>query len=100
MKTNEITVKSLDEFQEQVDKKDFRISKIIVNSILTHLTSKKNNIHIITVNCTEDSTSYDLSLNRKHFAETLQENLKYFEEKEMYEECSKIVSAIEFLKEI
>ncbi len=37
----ELTVNSVDEFQEMVDSKDFKLSESIVNSILNNITSKK-----------------------------------------------------------
>jgi protein-arginine kinase activator protein McsA len=33
-------------------------------------------------------------LEKKYFVQTLEENLKHFVEKEMYEDCQKIQSAI------
>jgi hypothetical protein len=94
----EIVVNSSDEFQEMVDNKDFRIANAIVNSILSNLTTKKKNVHILSVNCVEDQAIYDLTLDRKFFTDTLEENLKYFIEQERYEECQKIVEAINNLK--
>lgn len=95
----EITVNNSDEFQEMVDNKDFRIAKAIVESILENLNTKKKNVHILSVACVEDQAIYDLTLDRKFFVDTLEENLKYFIEQERYEECQKIVEAINKLKE-
>ena len=95
----EITVNNSDEFQEMVDNKDFRIAKAIVNSILENLNTKKKNVHILSVACVEDQAIYDLTLDRKFFVDTLEENLKYYIEQERYEECQKIVEAIKQLKE-
>jgi predicted house-cleaning noncanonical NTP pyrophosphatase (MazG superfamily) len=94
----EITVNSQDEFQEMIDRKDFRIAKAIVDSILENMDNKKRNVHILTVACVEDSAIYDLTLDRKFFSDTLEENLRYFIEQERYEECQKIVEAIDKLK--
>jgi len=94
----EITVNNQDEFQEMIDRKDFRIAKAIVESILENMDSKKRNVHILTVACVEDSAIYDLTLDRKFFSDTLEENLRYFIEQERYEECQKIVEAIDKLK--
>jgi len=95
----EITVNNSDEFQEMVDNKDFRIAKAIVESILENINTKKKNVHILSVACVEDQAIYDLTLDRKFFVDTLEENLKYFIEQERYEECQKIVEAINKLKE-
>jgi len=94
----EITVNNQDEFQEMIDRKDFRIAKAIVESILENMDNKKRNVHILTVACVEDSAIYDLTLDRKFFVDTLEENLKYFIEQERYEECQRIVEAIKKLK--
>ena len=90
----EITVNSSEEFQEMIDNKDFKIAKAIVDSILENLNGKKRNVHILSVSCLEDQAVYDLTLDRKFFADTLSENLKYFIEQEKYEECQRIVEAI------
>jgi len=94
----EITVNNTEEFQEMVDRKDFRIAKAIVESILDNIETKKRNIHILSVACVEDNAIYDLTLDRKFFADTLEENLRYFIEQEKYEECQRIVEAIDKLK--
>lgn len=95
----EITLKNSDEFQEMIDRKDFIISKAIVEAILNNITSRKKHVHILSVNCTDDNATYDITLERRFFIETLQENLKYYVEKELYEECTQIVEAINQLKE-
>jgi hypothetical protein len=95
----EITVNNSDEFQEMVDNKDFRIADAIVTSILENLNTKKKNIHILSVINLEDQEIYDLTLEKKFFADTLEENLKHFIEQERYEECQRIVEAINKIKE-
>jgi protein-arginine kinase activator protein McsA len=95
----EITVNNSDEFQEMVANKDFRIADAIVTSILENLNTKKKNIHILSVVSLEEQEVYDLTLEKKFFADTLEENLKHFIEQERYEECQKIVEAINKLKE-
>jgi len=94
----EITVNNTDEFQAMIDKKDFRIAQAIVESILSNITTKKRNVHILSVACVEDNAIYDLTLDRKFFIDTLEENLKYFIEQERYEQCQQIVEAINKLK--
>ena len=95
----EITVNNSDEFQEMVANKDFRIADAIVTSILGNLNTKKKNIHILSVISLEDQEIYDLTLEKKFFADTLEENLKHFIEQERYEECQRIVEAINKIKE-
>ena len=74
----ELTVNSMEEFQDIVDSKDFRISESVVTSILNNLNTKKQNVHIISVTILEEGSTLDMTLERKFFAETLEENLKYF----------------------
>jgi protein-arginine kinase activator protein McsA len=95
----EITLNNSDEFQQMVDRKDFIIAEAIVKSILININSRKNNVHVLSVNCLDDSSTYDITLDKKYFIETLQENLQHFVERELYEECSKIVNAIKQLEE-
>jgi hypothetical protein len=82
-----------------IDKKDFTIAKAVVDTILANLNTRKKHLHVLSVNCLDDGATYDITLERKYFAETLQENLKYYVEKELYEECTQIVEAINQLKE-
>ena len=95
----EITLNNSEEFQDMIDKKDFTIAKAVVETILANLNTRKKYLHVLSVNCLEDGATYDITLEKKYFAETLQENLKYYVEKELYEECSQIVEAINKLKE-
>ena len=95
----EITLNNSDEFQDMIDKKDFTISKAVVETILANLNTRKKYLHVLSVNCLEDGATYDITLEKKYFAETLQENLKYYVEKELYEDCTQIVEAINKLKE-
>jgi hypothetical protein len=96
--TNEITVTSQSDFQEMLDNKDFKIAKIIVETILKNIDNPKSNIHILTITCLDENTSYDISLEKKYFASTLEENLKYYIKEELYEKCTQIVEVINKLK--
>jgi hypothetical protein len=94
----EITLNNSEEFQEMVDRKDFVISKAVVESILSNLNGRKKHVHVLSVNCLEEEAIFDITLERQFFADTLQENLKYYIEQELYEDCTKIVEAINTLK--
>ena len=94
----EITVNNSDEFQELVDQKDFRISKAIVEGILDNINSKKKYVHVLSITCLEEGEIYDITVERKHFAETLEENLPYYIREEQYEDCQRIVKTINDLK--
>ena len=95
----EITLNNSDEFQDMIDRKDFSIAKAVVETILANLNTRKKYLHVLSVNCLEDGATYDITLEKKYFAETLQENLKYYVEKELYQDCTQIVEAINKLKE-
>lgn len=95
----EFTLNNSEEFQEMVERKDFSIAKAVVETLLNNLNTRKQHIHVITVICLEENAEYDITLERKYFADTLQENLKYYVENEQYESCTKIVEAINYLKE-
>ena len=94
----EITVNNTDEFQELVDNKDFRIAKAIVDGILDNVDTKKKHVHVLSVNCLEEGEIYDITVERKHFIETLEENLPYYIREEQYEDCQRIVNAVNKLK--
>lgn len=96
-KPKEIEVNNVEEFQELVSKKHFGISQAIVNSILNNLKTRKKNVHVLSVRCLEENTIFDITLEKHHFSDTLKENIKYFEDREMYEECIKIQKAINVL---
>jgi protein-arginine kinase activator protein McsA len=94
----EITVQNSDEFQEMVDSKDFRISEAVVSGILKNINTKKRHVHVLSIACIEDDAIYDITVERKHFAETLEENLPYYIKEERYEDCRVIADAIDKLK--
>jgi hypothetical protein len=94
----ELNVATQDDFLELVEQKDFRIAQAIVESILNNLDTKKKNIHVLTVNCEEENAVFDITVDTKFFALTLEENLPYYVKEERYEECQKIVNAINQLK--
>ena len=94
----EITVQNTDEFQEMVDNRDFRLSEAIVSGILKNINGKKKHVHVLSVTCLEEGEIYDITIERKHFAETLEENLPYYVREEKYEDCQKIINIINELK--
>jgi hypothetical protein len=96
-KPKEIKVNTMEEFRNLVDKKHFSISQAIVSSILSNLKTRKKNVHVLSIKCLEENTIFDITLERTNFSETLKENLKYFEQHEMYEECIEIDKAIKAL---
>lgn len=97
IKPKEFEVKSLDDFQTLINKKPFSISEAVVTSILNNLKTRKKNVHVLSIKCVEENTIFDITLEKRHFGDTLKENLKFFEEREMFEECAKIHKAIQVL---
>ena len=97
-KPKEFVVGYSEDFQEMVDSKDFRIAESIVEGIFANLTSKKKNIHLLSVVCEEEGSVYDITIEKKHFAETLEENLVHYVREERYEDCQKIADTINVLK--
>jgi protein-arginine kinase activator protein McsA len=98
MAVPEINVESTFEFQELINNKDFRIAKAVVEGILSNLTTKKKHVHVLSIICEDEDEIFDITVERKHFAETLNENLKYYVENEEYEGCQKIIEAIKLLQ--
>jgi len=95
----EISVFDSEEFEEIIAKRDLRISKALVETILKNLKSRKRHIHALSVIVEQDQTIYDITVDRKDFITTLENNLPIYEEHELFEECIEIVNAIKFLKE-
>jgi protein-arginine kinase activator protein McsA len=98
MKPKEFKVNAMSEFQELVDAKDFSISRAVVDSILSNLKTRKKHVHVLSVKCIEENTILDITLEKSHFIDTLKDNLTYFEDREMYEECAKIHNGIKTLE--
>lgn len=99
MEVTDITVFDADELEEMVKNRDIRISKALVTTVLNNLKGRKRHIHALSIFVENEQTIYDITLDRNEFLTTLQENLKTLEINEMYEECAKVVKAIEILKE-
>ena len=97
-KPKEFIVSSTDEFQEMIDEKDFSIAEAIVEGILANLDTKKKHVHLLSIIIEEENSIYDITIERKHFAETLEENLTHYVREERYEDCQRIANIINELK--
>jgi hypothetical protein len=95
----EISVFNSDEFEELVNRRDLRISKALVETILKNLKGRKRHLHALSILVEQEQTVYDVTVDRKDFIITLESNLPILEENELYEQCAEIVKALEFLKE-
>lgn len=94
----EISVFDSDEFEELVTQRDLRISKALVETILGNLKGRKRHLHALSVLIEQEQTIYDITIDRKEFVNTLEQNLPIYEKHELYEGCAEIVKAIKFLK--
>ena len=95
----EISVFDSDEFEELVTQRDLRISKALVETILGNLKGRKRHLHALSVLIEQEQTIYDITIDRKEFVNTLEQNLPIYEKHELYEGCAEIVKAIKFLKD-
>lgn len=95
----EISVFDSDEFEELVAQRDLRISKALVETILSNLKGRKRHLHALSVLVEQSQTIYDITIDRQEFINTLEQNLPIYEKHELYEGCAEIVNAIKFLKE-
>jgi len=95
----EISVFDSDEFEELVTQRDLRISKALVETILNNLKGRKRHLHALSVLIEQEQTIYDITIDRKEFVNTLEQNLPIYEKHELYEGCDEIVKAIKFLKD-
>jgi|TARA_R110000803_G_scaffold193023_2_gene255932 protein-arginine kinase activator protein McsA len=97
-KATEFTVESTEAFEEMIASKDFRISSAIVDGIFANLKSKKKHIHLLSVIVEGENSIFDITIDKKHFAETLEENLPHYVREERYEDCQRIADEINKLK--
>jgi hypothetical protein len=94
----EISVFDSDEFEELIKKRDVRISKALVETILKNLKGRKRHLHALSVLVEQEQAIYDITIDRKEFINTLEQNLPILQDNEDYETCAEIVKAINFLK--
>jgi hypothetical protein len=95
----EIEVFDSNEFEGLIAKRDLRISKALVETILKNLKGRKRHLHAMSVLVEQEQMIYDITVDRQDFITTLEHNLPVYEEHELYEDCAEIVKAISFLKE-
>ena len=91
--------KSEADFIARVKGGDVTLAKIIVDAIIHNLDSTRRHNYIITVKLEDEEGYYDLTCHSEEFIVTLEKNLQILVDAEAYEECSKVVQAIKYLKE-
>tara|TARA_Y100000389_G_C17403090_1_gene486481 strand:+ start:530 stop:826 length:297 start_codon:yes stop_codon:yes gene_type:complete len=94
----EITVNNSDEFEELIKNQDLDTSKALVETVLNNLKGKKRHVHALSVNVIEDSSIYDITIDRNDFTSVLQKNIIPLEKYEEYEMCAEIVKALDYLR--
>jgi hypothetical protein len=95
----QISVFDSDEFEELIANRDIRISKALIETVLKNLKGRKRHLHALSVLVEQEQAIYDITIDRKEFINTLEQNLSILEENEDYETCVEVVKAIDFLKE-
>jgi hypothetical protein len=96
----DIITKNVEEFENLIKNGNITISDILVDTILKNLKTKKKHLYAFSVHFTETEGSYDITLNRDHFADILEKNLQIQEKFECYEKCSEILKALKKLKKM
>ena len=99
MKMEEFTVNNSDEFEDMMEQGDIRISKALVETILKNLKGRKRHIPAMSIFLQDEQMLMDVTVDREDFVYVLEKNLPKYEEEELYEDCAKIVTEINFLKD-
>lgn len=93
----EITVNNSEEFEQLMDAQDIRVSKALVSTIINNINGRKRHLPFLSIFVKEEQKIYDFTIDREQFEYTLETNLPIMEKNEMFEECSKIVTALKEL---
>jgi protein-arginine kinase activator protein McsA len=94
----EFSFETRDEFEKFVASKNKDLSIAIVDGIAANFNSKKNHIHVVTIAIAEEDHIYDLTVDKKLFLDTLEQNLETLLEHELYEKCVEVKNLIDKLK--
>jgi protein-arginine kinase activator protein McsA len=95
----DITVQNANEFQQMINNKDFRVSEAVVSTIIKNLNTRKKEICVLSITSIDDNMIYDITVEKKHFIETLEANLVHYIREEQYEGCQLITDSINKLKQ-
>jgi len=94
----QIKVATYEEFLTMAKSRDFMLAKGIVEKVLNNLNTKKTQIPVFEVEVEEEGAVYTLSMETDEFIDILEINLTHYEREEEYEDCTKIIKAINYLK--
>ena len=95
----ELTVDSLEELDLMIESQDFIFAKSIVEGILATVDTDEPEAYLLTIKINSENALYDVIVGREDFAETLEENSPHYIREEEYEECRRIATVVEKLKE-
>ena len=94
---NQMVVDTLEDFETYIRDNRFEFSEMIIQTILDNLDVKEEFLMLeVYVESTDEIM--EISMDPNYYVETLEKNLKIYEEFEEYEMCSYIKEAIEKLK--
>ena len=93
-----LVIPDADTFDQMLEDGSYELANAIVDGIITQLPCDKYPLHIVEVFVEEEDSIYDLSVDKNDVIETLQENLRWYEQEENYEGCATIVKTIETLR--
>jgi len=93
----EFKIKNKESFDEEIEG-NLEISNLIVNTILDNINTTKKHIYALSIILEDTGDTYDFTINRDCFRDTLNKNLYIQEKYEQYEICNKIIEALEKLK--
>ena len=95
----DLTLNNSDEFEDLIANQDKRVTKAVVEVILKNLKGKRRHLHVLSVTILEEGSIYDITIDRGDFVDTLKRQLPILEKYELYERCSGVVKALNYLKE-
>ena len=82
------------EFEMETKQRTYSFAKVIVDTILQNLKSKRQHIHVFAIEVLDEEEIYDVTLHRENFLETLIDLLPIYEQEEDYLGCIEIQNAI------
>lgn len=86
------------EFENYIKGGNYEMSKLIVNTAEEIQSQGIDELTIARVHTEDTGTIYEITLERAHVVETLEQNLKIYENEEDYIGCQKIVDMINHFK--
>jgi excinuclease UvrABC helicase subunit UvrB len=82
-----------------IKNKDFRLAKAMVEGVLATIDTDEDIAHLLAVEVKSEEATYDITVAREDFIDTLEQNLPHYAKEEEYEQCRRIVDTLDELKE-